>query len=363
MQQACGRRRTRLPARRRFGRAGDDAGRRDVQSVASTWQVHGCSPAVPRRLGHHASNGASSAGTRGAPRLRDRHRHPVVAPRRRVRAMDNRPLVVVGFAAVPGRRRRREVEMERVLGTPALFATAYGNVGSSIYYALGLTAVYALGLTPARLRRRRDRVRCDGCDLRGGDGTLSGGRGLGELLPARVRRARELHGRLGTDARLRRHRRRLGVLRASLPLDLLGAAAHESVGHRRRRDRHRRARRPQRRRSAGGGEAVHLACRNRLRDADPARGGRLRAGLQPRDPGRQCPLGCRADLVESRNRNPGRDARVHGGGDRLQSRGGSPRSRTYGPELLQARCGRRLRDLLHASARRSLGASGDGDRR
>jgi APA family basic amino acid/polyamine antiporter len=40
------------------------------------------------------------------------------------------------------------VQLERVLGTPALFATAYGNVGSSIYYALGLTAVYALGLTP-----------------------------------------------------------------------------------------------------------------------------------------------------------------------------------------------------------------------
>ena len=35
-----------------------------------------------------------------------------------------------------------------MLGSPALFATAYGNVGSSIYYALGLTAVYALGLTP-----------------------------------------------------------------------------------------------------------------------------------------------------------------------------------------------------------------------
>ena len=40
------------------------------------------------------------------------------------------------------------MELERVLGTPALFATAYGNVGSSIYYALGLTAVFALGLTP-----------------------------------------------------------------------------------------------------------------------------------------------------------------------------------------------------------------------
>jgi basic amino acid/polyamine antiporter, APA family len=50
---------------------------------------------------------------------------------------------------VPGRRyRRREIELERALGAPALFATAYGNVGSSIYYALGLTAFYALGLTP-----------------------------------------------------------------------------------------------------------------------------------------------------------------------------------------------------------------------
>ena len=46
------------------------------------------------------------------------------------------------------RRRRQANELERVLGTNALFATAYGNVGSSIYYALGVVAVYALGLTP-----------------------------------------------------------------------------------------------------------------------------------------------------------------------------------------------------------------------
>src|ERR687898_1090472 len=38
--------------------------------------------------------------------------------------------------------------LERVLGTSALFSTAYGNVGSSIYYALGLVAVFALGMTP-----------------------------------------------------------------------------------------------------------------------------------------------------------------------------------------------------------------------
>ena len=34
-------------------------------------------------------------------------------------------------------------------GTGALFSAAYGNVGSSIYYALGVTAAFALGLTPA----------------------------------------------------------------------------------------------------------------------------------------------------------------------------------------------------------------------
>ena len=46
------------------------------------------------------------------------------------------------------RRRRQAHGLERVLGAPALFAAVYGNVGSSIYYALGVTAVFALGLTP-----------------------------------------------------------------------------------------------------------------------------------------------------------------------------------------------------------------------
>jgi APA family basic amino acid/polyamine antiporter len=44
--------------------------------------------------------------------------------------------------------RPKAAGLERVLGTGALFSTAYGNVGSSIYYALGLVAVFALGLTP-----------------------------------------------------------------------------------------------------------------------------------------------------------------------------------------------------------------------
>ena len=45
-------------------------------------------------------------------------------------------------------RRPKNLGLERVLGTGALFSTAYGNVGSSIYYALGLVAVFALGMTP-----------------------------------------------------------------------------------------------------------------------------------------------------------------------------------------------------------------------
>jgi basic amino acid/polyamine antiporter, APA family len=44
--------------------------------------------------------------------------------------------------------RPKHLGLERVLGTTALFSTAYGNVGSTVYYALGLVAVFALGMTP-----------------------------------------------------------------------------------------------------------------------------------------------------------------------------------------------------------------------
>jgi basic amino acid/polyamine antiporter, APA family len=43
---------------------------------------------------------------------------------------------------------RRHVRLPRMLGASALFSACYGNVGSSIYYALGVTAGFALGLTP-----------------------------------------------------------------------------------------------------------------------------------------------------------------------------------------------------------------------
>src|SRR5574341_164799 len=56
-----------------------------------------------------------------------------------------------GDRVVRPRRRRRPRGLRRVLGVPALYSIGYGNVGSSIYYALGITAVYALGATPIAL--------------------------------------------------------------------------------------------------------------------------------------------------------------------------------------------------------------------
>ncbi|MBI3321879.1 MAG: universal stress protein [Candidatus Omnitrophica bacterium] len=41
--------------------------------------------------------------------------------------------------------------LHRVLSTPQLFSIGYGDVGSSIYYALGVTTLYALGATPLAL--------------------------------------------------------------------------------------------------------------------------------------------------------------------------------------------------------------------
>src|SRR5918996_6439331 len=59
----------------------------------------------------------------------------------------NRPSVRRGNGP-PRPRRDAYVTIERRVGAPRLFATAYSTVGSSIYFALGVVAAYALGLTP-----------------------------------------------------------------------------------------------------------------------------------------------------------------------------------------------------------------------
>lgn len=48
-------------------------------------------------------------------------------------------------------RRIKRYRLRRVLGVSALFSAGYGNVGSSIYYALGIVALVAMGATPVAL--------------------------------------------------------------------------------------------------------------------------------------------------------------------------------------------------------------------
>lgn len=58
-----------------------------------------------------------------------------------------------GWEPKPGdsvfrRPRLKHPHLRRVLGIPALFSAGYGDVGSSIYYALGIVALVAVGATP-----------------------------------------------------------------------------------------------------------------------------------------------------------------------------------------------------------------------
>ena len=122
-----------------------------------------------------------------------------------------------------------------MLGTPALFATAYGNVGSSIYYALGLTAVYALGLTPlvfliaGIVFAMTAATYAEGTVLypEAGGSSSFARHAFNEIISFGAAWAQMLV-YVVTVADV-------GVLRAALPLDLLGAAEDEPVGHRRRR--------------------------------------------------------------------------------------------------------------------------------
>src|SRR5437660_12105307 len=46
---------------------------------------------------------------------------------------------------------RKLPSLQRVLGAPTLFSVAYGEIASSIYFALGIIALHALGFTPVVL--------------------------------------------------------------------------------------------------------------------------------------------------------------------------------------------------------------------
>ena len=118
--------------------------------------------------------------------------------------------------------RLTEHGLRRSVGVPGLFATAYGNVGSSIYYALGLVAAHALGLTPlvfmfaGGLFALTAKTYAEGAAMFPEAGLLL-------VCAPRLQRARLVLRRLGAQPGLHPHDRHLGVLRTSLPERLSGS--------------------------------------------------------------------------------------------------------------------------------------------
>jgi hypothetical protein len=118
--------------------------------------------------------------------------------------------------------------LRRSVGLGGLFATAYGNVGSSIYYALGLVAAYALGLTPivfllaGGLFALTAKTYAEGASMypEAGGSSSFARHAFNEFV---------VLCRLGAEPRLHPDDRDLGVLRPSLPRDVLRVPSQLSL--------------------------------------------------------------------------------------------------------------------------------------
>ena len=117
------------------------------------------------------------------------------------------------------------------MGTPgAVRDRLHGNVGSSIYYALGVTAVFALGVDAARLRGIAGLIFAataltytEGTvRFRGGGSSSFARHAFNELVSFGAAWAQMLNYIITIAI--------FGVLRPALPLDLLGPAAGETPG-------------------------------------------------------------------------------------------------------------------------------------
>ena len=216
-----------------------------------------------------------AAGGHGRPRRRRarvRARRPLHRARRR--PADTAPQ----GRAVMARKLRG---FQRVLDAPALFSVAYGEIASSIYFALGIVAALRARLHAARAPRRRDLLPDRLALLRRGHGGAARDRRRGDLRPPRVQRRFRLPHRLGAVPRLPDRDRALDAVPAALP----GHGARDrgaprvAVGHRRRRRRHPRDRRRPARRAAPSCTRRARGRRARPRDAAPARDPRARSAL------------------------------------------------------------------------------------
>ena len=106
---------------------------------------------------------------------------------------------------------------QRVLDAPALFSVAYGEIASSLYFALGIVAAYALGLTPLVLLGAGVFFLIVALSYAEGTAAIPETGGAATLRPPRVQRPARLRHRLGALPRLPDRDRALGALPAALP--------------------------------------------------------------------------------------------------------------------------------------------------
>ena len=239
--------------------------------------------------------------------------------------------------------------LSRVLGPRPLASVAYGEIASSLYFALGIVAFYALGFTPWVLLFAGRGLHPRRALLRGGHRGDPRDRRRGHASSGAPSTTRRLHDRLGALPRLPDRDRAGGAVRAALPRrgGRCDALADEPwdvvVGRRRdRRDRGRAARAPAAAStgSRSSSPVIALVVQLPLICSDSPPRSRLgpRGGRRPRHG---------ADVGVDRLRRPAGDARLHRPRDRRQPRGGGTRA---GHGRCRAACS-------PASARRSSSRS------
>ncbi len=272
---------------------------------------------------------------------------------------------------------RAGARFSRGLGEPALFAILLSSVVSGLFMVLGVVAGDALGLTPARVPRVRPVLRVHDRDLRRGQLAAPRARRRLDVRALRLRRAVELHRRLGDPARLpdRDGDRRRRDLR--LPRGVLDRARRGRGRDRDRRPGARLRRRSERAR-ARGRPARHGAAPVAARDPAAARRCRRsrsrRTGIpgsitDSRRPRRLAGMGSAAVRDRGGGRRAGRGRGRVGAGRRgaRGAQGAAPRGRAdRGDRADPVRvrvdrgaddaAGRRRRDAARRALRRGAGA-------
>ena len=233
--------------------------------------------------------------------------------------------------------------LQRVLDAPALFSVAYGEIASSIYFALGIIALHALGFTPLVLLAAGLLFLIVSLSYAEGTAAIRETGGAATFVRRRVQRPRRLPHRLGALPRLPDRDRAVGAVRcrttsaAALGIDSIGTTLGRDrrgcvviagvAGIRLLRRHAALHARPRRRRSL---DLVHAGRARRARLRDPLlAAARSRAGTS---------LGDHADLALARVRAAARDARVHRPRDRREPRGGGAAARARpAPQRCSAR--------------------------